>query len=85
MKISRNFAKFEYIEKPPSTFSDFGSYKGGVQPKCGAGLYEDRPIDHFANWTIMYCNRTYGHIGRPLVVADTIVDSASQNYKEFSN
>ena len=40
-------------------------------------------IELFANWTKMLCNCTGGHIGRPLVVADAIVDSASHSDKQF--
>ena len=31
----------------------------------------------------MHCNCTGGHIGRPLVVTDTMIDSASQSDKQF--
>ena len=41
-------------------------------------------IDLSENWTAMHCNCPCSHIGRPLVVADTIVHSASQGDKQFS-
>ena len=33
----------------------------------------------------MHCKSSGGHIGRPLVVADEIVDSTSQSDKQFPN
>ena len=30
-------------------------------------LHAVKPIEVFANWTTMHCNRSGGHIGRPLV------------------